>query len=179
MLGDVLAPEPAALPVRHGTLVGGAPVAGMVRISRAEAISRIAGACCTCPDVAAAYLFGSALGEMRPDSDIDVGVVLGRPEDETDQAAFRRELQIEGELEARLGTLDGHRFEVTILHPTVQASFFVVNALQDAVIAYIADQPALTTFIERVAYLHRRDGRRHWAALAEVTGWDPRPTPRA
>ena len=147
---------------------------GMVRVDRDEAIRRIAEACSACHEVAAAYLFGSALGDMRPDSDIDVGVVLRPDEESAPKASFRHELQLQGDLEQQLGSQDGHRFQVTVFKASVGQSFFVVNVLQSAVLAYAADRAALSEFLERVAYLHRRDGPRHWAALAEVNGWDLR-----
>jgi predicted nucleotidyltransferase len=75
----------------------------MVRVDRDEVTRRITAACSGCRDVAAAYLFGSALGDMRPDSDIDVGVVLRPIGDLDDRAAFQRELRVESELAYRLG----------------------------------------------------------------------------
>ncbi len=146
----------------------------MVRVDRAAVMRRIAEVCALHPEVVAGYLFGSALGAMRPDSDIDVGVVLRPCGDADPAAAFRRELRLQGDLEAGLDGHEGHRFQVTIFKPSVDQSFFVVNALQGANLAYVADPTALTDFLERVAYLHRRDGPRHWAALAEVNGWEPR-----
>jgi predicted nucleotidyltransferase len=149
-------------------------VSGMVQVDRDAVARRIADVCASHREIVAAYLFGSALGDMRPDSDIDVGVILRPCDPSVPDAAFRRELGLVGELEAALGGHAGHRFQVTIFKASVDQSFFVVNALRDAALAYVADPEALTDFLERVAYLHRRDGPRHWAALAEVSGWDPR-----
>ncbi len=145
----------------------------MVRVHRDAVARKIAEVCAAYGDVVAAHLFGSALGTMRPDSDIDVGVIL-RPAGGARGAGLAEELRLEGELEERLGRHDGHHFQVTILQAAADHSFFAVNALQEAVLAHVADPVALSDFLEHVAYLHRRDGPRHWAALAEVSGWDPR-----
>lgn len=149
-------------------------MAGMVRVD-IEAVRRhIGAACARNPRVAAAYLFGSALGEMRPDSDIDVGVVLsaqGRAL--TGLAAFG----LSGQLEGALGFWDRHPFEVTVF--SVDNAIFVMSALRDAVLAYEGDGEVLADFLEAVAQRYRVDGPRYWDAVREVNGWDAHPTPNA
>ena len=77
------------------------------------------------PDVVAAYLFGSCLdGDMRTDSDIDVGIVAGRD-------VWTRAGWVPWHLEAEVGRVlrgfAGHEFHVTVLSPRqVRFSFRVV-----------------------------------------------------
>lgn len=144
-----------------------------MRVDRGAVKQRIADACRGRPEVVAAYLFGSALGEMRPDSDIDAGVILSTDPSLDNQQSFRRELHLEVDLAADLGRYETHPFDVTVF--SAEHAVFVVHALQDAELAYVADDDSLADFLERVALLNWRDRDRYLAALAEVNGWDPRP----
>ena len=138
-----------------------------VRVDVPAVLRRIASACAREPRVAAAWLFGSALGEMRPDSDIDVGVALP-PQG---LAAFALPVA----LGDALGRWDGHPFEVTVFQ--IDHATFVMSAPRDALLAYEGDGEALAVFVEAVAQRYRQDGPRYWQAVRGVNGWDAHPTP--
>lgn len=138
----------------------------LVEIDREEAVRRIAAACAERPEVAAAYLFGSALGLCRPDSDIDIDVIRRPTAGETGYGGFKAALRIEAARMADLGSQDGHPFDVTVLdeeHPV-----FAMTVLDEGRLCYVADAEAYTDFLEHVAQAYRENARRHQAALAEV-----------
>jgi len=67
----------------------------------------------TAPYVASAWVFGSiARGRARPDSDLDVALLLGDPD--ADARTFRRELF---DLAARLEDASGRRVDLVVLGP--------------------------------------------------------------
>lgn len=147
-------------------------MARLVRVDIPEVLRRVASVCARHPEVLAAYLFGSALGEMRPDSDIDVGIVLHPgAEQGADPWGF------EGPLEADLGWVGTHPPQVTVL--SAANAIFTVKALTEARLAYVADADRLSDFLEHVARLNWQNAWRYWAAVREVNGWDPHPMPNA
>jgi len=140
---------------------------GLVRIDLAGVLPHVAGVCAAHPEVLAGYVFGSALGPMRPDSDIDVGVIL-----RSDTGRESSPWGCEGPLEEDLGWLGTHPHHVTVFNEA--GAIFAVRALSESRLAYVADEAALSDFIERVALLHWQNAWRYWSAVAEVNGWDPR-----
>lgn len=117
------------------------------------------------PSIAGAYLFGSALGACRPDSDIDLGLVLDPDVPEPSGWGFAG---LEAEIEDALGRVEGHPFDATVLSPrNVLFSFKVVREGQ---LVYARDRATVTDFIERVARPYADLRRRHERALAEILG---------
>lgn len=145
---------------------GGSPMPGLVEIDREEAARRIAEACSAFPEVAAALLFGSALGPCRPDSDIDVGVVRRDREAEGAQGRFKAGLRLEAALMHRLGDLDGHAFEVTVLDP--DQPLFAMTVVSDGRVCHVGYLDAYTDFLEHVARGYRENAPRYERALDEV-----------
>ena len=141
-------------------------VADLVEVDQDEAGRRIATACGAVADVVAAYLFGSALGRCRPDSDIEVGVIRRSAMGEASGYSFSAGLRMEAELIEALGTLAGHRFDVTDLDPA--RPIFVMTVLRTGRLAYVADPEIYTDFLEVVAQGYRENGPRFEAALDEV-----------
>lgn len=98
------------------------------------------------PAVSGAYLYGSCLGPFRPDSDIDLGLILSVDpvsalEDTTDV-----------EVEGQLGALDRHPFHVmTLIADAVTFSFSVLNRGR---LVYEADPNRVGDFVARVAIAH-------------------------
>jgi len=118
------------------------------------------------PEVAGAYLFGSALGPCRPDSDIDLGLIVDdsrvpvSPHD-----PLRRERE-EERIAMALGYIQGHPFHVTILDS--DEAIFSFRAVASGRLVYLRDEPLLTTFLERVALRYRETHPRYMRALHEI-----------
>lgn len=145
-----------ALPARTG---GGARLAALVRIPRARLIAGLLPGLRSVSAVAAAYLFGSALDAMRPDSDIDLALV-GRPGADS--------FALAGEVEAACRSVAGHPVHATVLDDA--GTIFAFRVLSAGVLIHCADAEALTDLIERVARRYEEVGAAHRRALAEVYG---------
>lgn len=86
------------------------------------------------PQVAAAWLFGSqARGEARPDSDVDVGLLL-RARHKTVADEYRLLGSIAAEIER---ALDGRCVDVVLLEP--QGPIFCHHVLSEGRLVYDAD----------------------------------------
>ena len=115
--------------------------------------------------VAGAYLFGSVLDACRPDSDIDVGLVV---DPTVPEPAGWGWAGLEAEVEGALGRVQGHPFHVTVLSPhNVLFSFRVVR---EGSLVYVRDPEIVTDFIEQVARRYPDLAWRHRRALEEVLG---------
>ena len=123
--------------------------------------SRIRDAMAGCPSVIAAYVYGSVLGRARQDSDIDVGLVLDAQARDDPQT-----LDLEVALELRLGTIEGHSFDVRVFRTA--SPLFVLPAIRSGELVFSRDEDALTTFLERVSSAYREDAPRHRRAVREV-----------
>lgn len=113
------------------------------------------------PGLVAAYLFGSAHGEFRPDSDVDVGVILRDGEDQT----------TEDRLEVAMGSIDGHPLHVTTLH---EGDAFSFRVLREGKLLFTADETLRTDFLARAALQHYYDAphlRTAQEALREMVGF--------
>ncbi len=138
----------------------------LVEIDRDTAVRRIADASGRVRGVAAAFLFGSALGTCRPDSDVDVAIIRAPADDEDPQAAFKADLRLESDFLQTLDRVDGHPVDVTVLdeaHP-----IFAMTVLRGGRICCICDEVAYTDFLEHVAQAYRENAPRYEAALREV-----------
>jgi predicted nucleotidyltransferase len=98
------------------------------------------------PQVAGAYLFGSVLDFVRPQSDIDLGLILRREnpdpwEEVTDVL-----------VETRLGRIGPHPFQVTVLR-RAQGNF-AFRVLTRGRLVYVDDPLWVADFIEAVARNH-------------------------
>ena len=141
-------------------------MAALVEVDRERVARQIAEACAGVPAVAAALLFGSALGRFRPDSDIDVGAVRRPVPGEDADAGFRAGLRLEYELLRMLREYDGHPFDVVVLDPA--QPLFVMTVLTAGRVAFVGDEDAYTDFLERVALRYGEDAPRYRRALDEV-----------
>lgn len=138
----------------------------LVELDRDELAHRIAVACAAASRVAAALLYGSALGKCRPDSDVDVGLIRRPQEAETDADRFRAGLTLEYEVEARLPPFDGHPFHITVLDP--DQPLFAMTVWTTGRMCYVGDADAYTDFLERIARGYRENAPRYEVALREV-----------
>jgi uncharacterized protein len=93
------------------------------------------------PQIAAAWLFGSAArGELRPDSDLDIGILLRDP-----RATGVDEYALLGELTARLETVDPPRpVDVVLLEH--QGPVFAHEALIDGILIHEPDRERRIAF---------------------------------
>ncbi len=118
----------------------------LLRLNLAELKDRLLKVLPGYPNVAGAYLFGSALDFVRPDSDIDLALILAKepenfPDDPTDF-----------DLENDLRSFGPHRFQVTVLRE--EENNFAFRVLTKGELIYVADPVRLTNFLEGVARVH-------------------------
>ncbi len=122
-----------------------APTPAQVARYVADALSREAP-----PDAVAAYLFGSCLdGDMRTDSDIDIGIIARRD-------VWTRAGWVPWHLEAQVGRVlkgfAGHEFHVTVLSPRqVRFSF---RAVARGRRVWVSDEDAADDFVMYVARMY-------------------------
>lgn len=138
-------------------------MAPRVQVDLERAAARVGEILPRFPEVVGAYLFGSALGPCRPDSDIDLGLVLDR---ETPEPRGWGLAGLEARIEHHLGDVDGHPFHVTVF--SADRVLFTLPVLRSGLLVYVKDRAALTEFIERVARAYPDLHRRYEQALAEV-----------
>lgn len=134
------------------------------RLSRLDVSSvedQVSRVLCQFPEVAGAYLFGSALEGCRPESDIDLGLVLrpgGYSEDSIDLLAAKISLAI--------GRLEGRVPDIIVLNhmkPT-----FAYRVISRGRLIYAHDRESVTDFIERVSRSYGEVFPRYKRALDEV-----------
>lgn len=136
---------------------------GLVRIPLARVERAVRAVLPSFPEVAGAYLFGSALGECRPDSDVDLGIVLFPDVPEPSGYGFAA---LEAEIEARLRPIDGHPFDVTVLRRDQPLFSFV--PISSGRLVYVRDEDAIGDFIEVVSRRYGELRYRYRRALDEV-----------
>lgn len=116
------------------------------RVPLTEVASEIAKILPRFPVVSGAYLFGSCLGNCRPDSDIDLALILANepegPLDDTTDVA----------VEAALGTFDGHPYHVTTL--SARAVSFSFNVVRSGQLVYLVDRRRIGEFLSHVVSAH-------------------------
>lgn len=114
------------------------------------------------PQVAGAYLFGSALGLCRPDSDIDIGLVL---EDGAGKA-LRNILLIESAITNCLPRFDGHSLDVNVLDP--DSILFAFKVIHEGRLIYIRDEERIWDVVEYVSRRYPERYFRYQQALKEI-----------
>lgn len=113
-------------------------------------------------EVAGAYLYGSVLGEMHAQSDIDVAVV-------TMPHVHQRLLDLlalEARIQSRLGRWAGRPLHATVLDP--DQPLFSFRPIHEGQLVYVGNDQVLTDFIERVARAYADLAPRYRRALREV-----------
>lgn len=136
----------------------------LVRVDLSAAERRLRSRLAARTDVVGAYLFGSALGPCRPDSDIDAGIIRSRALDGGSDAWD--DLGFAEELADSLGRLDGHPFHITVL--SLRAPFLAFAAVHSGRPVLVRDEDVVTDFVEEVALRYRRDYPRYLTALQEI-----------
>ncbi len=116
------------------------------------------------PEVAGVYLFGSALGLCRPDSDLDLAIILPPEQTRTEKD---RELW-EVKLYDRLRRFENHPVDLTIFDPG--DTLFSFRILSEGRPLLIRDPDLLGEYRERVSRRHFEVYYRYRQAVAEVLG---------
>lgn len=115
-------------------------------------------------EIAGAYLFGSALELCRPDSDIDIGLVIKPLSGEPENYYFKVALIVEG----RLGRLDGHPFDVIPLNTA--SSIFAFKVIKNGHLIYGRDHETITDFIEIISRRYGENYPRYIKSLKDIVG---------
>gem|GEM_PF-377117 len=173
--GPALTPEGASLEwrvkkppgraCRTGTAAGGkgaSAVAELVRVELAPLVEKIKKALENFPQVAGAYLFGSVLGPCRPDSDIDLGLIL-EPGIRPDGAEG---YHLEAAMALYLPPFQGHPFDIVLLDPG--KPIFVFRVIREGKLVYCRNWDRVTDVMEFVSRRYAELYPRYRAALEEI-----------
>jgi predicted nucleotidyltransferase len=114
--------------------------------------------------VAGAYIFGSALEEARPDSDVDVGLI--RRDALDPEADPLSALAMAEAVADEMGAVQGHPCHVSVL--SLRAPFLAFEAVHTGRLVYEEDEGLVTDFIEEVSLRYRDDYPRYRTALREI-----------
>ncbi len=114
------------------------------------------------PEIAGAYLFGSALDYCRPDSDIDIGLIIGDDEKHSDQDC---QLLIEKILR-NLSPINKHPFDLVILKSS--EAIFSFRVIRNGTLIYNRDNTVVTDFIENISQKYRKVYPRYNKALEMI-----------
>ncbi|MDN5313331.1 MAG: uncharacterized protein PWQ68_2305 [Thermoanaerobacteraceae bacterium] len=111
------------------------------------------------PEVVGAYFFGSVLEKMRPDSDIDVGIIL-----QTGAIKSEKELDfLLAKLANALGNYEGHIFDIVSIGNVNNILAFKILKKGEPI--YIKDEGKVTDMIEIVSRLYSENYPRYKEAL--------------
>lgn len=137
-------------------------VTELVRVHLESLVERVGAALRGFPQVAGAYLFGSILGACRPDSDIDLGLVL-EPGIEPDSVEGDR---LEADIALSLPTVEGHPFDIVLLNP--EKPLFVFRVIKEGELIYCRNIDRVTDVVEYVSRRYADLYPRYRAALEEI-----------
>ncbi|GAV23047.1 type VII toxin-antitoxin system MntA family adenylyltransferase antitoxin [Carboxydothermus pertinax] len=114
------------------------------------------------PQIEAAYLFGSALDRVRPDSDIDIALLLSPDIDVEDLESWT----LAEEIGLHLTRLVWRSFDISLLN--TKDYLFAMNVLTSGKLIYVKNNDLLGDFIEKVSLRHRMWYNYYKRALLEV-----------
>ncbi len=114
------------------------------------------------PQIAAAYVFGSSLGKCRPDSDIDLGLILDAKQNitEMDKMDLREEILL------KLKNVGNHEYDISFIDP--DSTIFTFRVFSEGKLIYVKDENFLTDMLEKVSRRYADDGPRYLRALEEI-----------
>lgn len=117
-------------------------------------------------NIGAAYLFGSMLDYCRPDSDIDVGILLA-----PDILCSEREAEkILEEIYMELAPVNNHPYDIIILNNC--SAIFAYRVITRGRLVYTGDEEAITDFMEKVSRRRAENYPRFRRALELIVGGD-------
>lgn len=134
---------------------------GFERVDLETVRSRVVPVVSQFPEIIAVYLFGSALDRLRPDSDIDIGLILD-PARDSEKARY----ELTGKVSLFLDSIGRHSFDVVALDTSDY--LFAFRVLSGGVPLYVADSDLLGDVIERVSQEFRENYPRYAKARREV-----------
>ncbi|MGB9904452.1 MAG: nucleotidyltransferase domain-containing protein [Desulfotomaculales bacterium] len=134
----------------------------MVKIDLEAVARKVRAALENFPQVAGAYLFGSALGNCRPDSDIDLGLVLEPGTDPESAAGYR----LEAEISCLLPPFEGHPFDLFLLNP--KKPLFAFKVMKEGKLVYCRNRERVTDVLETVSRRYADLYPRYRSALEEI-----------
>lgn len=111
--------------------------------------------------VVAAYLFGSAVGSCRPDSDLDIGLFLTGIDPSSREAG-----RIAGEVALRLTPLGGHPFDVNIVDPA--QTIFAYRVISQGVPLVVRDDRPMRALLEKISRDYADAGYYYRRAVQEI-----------
>jgi len=136
----------------------------MVRIDEDRIKEAVGSALMDMKEIAGVYLFGSALELCRPDSDIDIGLVIKPLYGKLDKYY----LDIALAAEIRLDPIDGHPFQVVPLNIT--DCIFAFNVIRKGRLIHEPDHEAVTDFTEIISRRYSENYPRYIKYLKEIVG---------
>jgi len=113
------------------------------------------------PEIQGAYLFGSSLEKMRPDSDIDLGLILNESLNQSVDLLIEK-------VYFSLGRFDGHPFDLVSVRDV--NAILAFNIFHHGIPVYIFDNDKVTDLIERVSRIYSDIYPRYRRALEIVSG---------
>lgn len=113
------------------------------------------------PQVAGAYLFGSCLGGCRPDSDIDIGLVL-----EDINISDREKAQLVASINNLFYPLDGHVYDIVLLE--LNNPIFCFKVIKEGRLIYIKTAERIADVMEIVSRHYADLYPRYRRALQEI-----------
>ena len=113
-------------------------------------------------EVVGAYIFGSILGQCRPDSDIDVGILLAPGVSYSEKEAEK----IQASMLDDLPPLNNHSFDIIILNQA--SAIFAFKVISQGRLVYETDHEAVTDFMELTSRRRAENYPRYRQALALI-----------
>ncbi len=136
----------------------------MIKINIDEVCSYVASVVKNVPGIAGAYLFGSALqGKVRPESDIDIGLVP-----EKDSLSERETDFMESEVCNLLQQFRGHPFDVVTLTMNSNNIIFCFRVIKEGRLIYARNIDRIQDFMEHVSRRYAEVYPRYKQALEEI-----------
>ncbi len=112
--------------------------------------------------VVGAYLFGSILGQCRPDSDIDVGLLLAPGVTYSEKEVEK----IQTDILEELPPFKNHPFDLVILNNS--SAIFAYRVISQGRLIYASDHEAVTDFKEIVSRQRAENYPRYRRALEAI-----------
>jgi len=113
------------------------------------------------PQIAGAYWFGSSLGACRPDSDIDIGLVL-----EDIKLNERERAQLEAEIRDSFYPYNGHPYDIVLLD--LRNPIFSFRVIKEGRLIYTGNSDRISDIKEYVSRRYAESYPRYKAALQEI-----------
>lgn len=135
----------------------------LVRVNTGAVRRRAGAVVAGMPGIAAAYLFGSSLGDCQPDSDIDIGLFLAGVEIDSIEAHM-----LAGRVAARLEPIESHASDVNVVDP--RDSIFAFRVISEGIALAVNDEERMTDLVEQISRDYCENGYRYRLAVEALIG---------